>query len=182
MSGADQPPPEDVQDAPGDPEAVARAICLRLLAQRACSRRELVQALRRRGIPDEAATTVLQRLTEVGLIDDASLAEQLALAQHRERGLAARAVAQRLRQRGLPDAAVETALDSIDRASEREVALQLVMRKLPGLRGLPVETQTRRLLGLLGRRGYSSGLAGEVIREALAGRLDEELSDGLGAE
>lgn len=182
MSVADQPPPDDVQDAPGDPESVARAICLRLLTQRARSRAELAQALRRRGVPDEAAAVVLQRLTEVGLIDDASLAEQLALSQHHEQGLAAQAVAQRLRQRGLPDAAVETAVRGIDRVSEREVARRLVMRKLPGLRGLPVETQTRRLLGLLGRRGYSSGLSGEVVREALSGRLNEDLSDGLVAE
>lgn len=168
-----------MQDAPGDPESVARAICLRLLTQRARSHTELAHALRRRGVPDDAAATVLRRLTEVGLIDDTALAERLALAQHHERGLAARAVAQRLRRRGLPDAAVETALDSIDRAGEREVAHRLVMRKLQGLRGLPVETQTRRLMGLLGRRGYPSGLAGEVIREALGGQFEPDLSDGL---
>src|SRR6266498_4918200 len=55
-------PPEDEQDAPGDPESVARAICLRLLTQRARSRAELAEALRRRGVPDrsEEHTSELQ--------------------------------------------------------------------------------------------------------------------------
>src|SRR5262249_23857501 len=75
----------DEQDAPGDPESVARAICLRLLAQRARTRAELAQALRRRGVPDGAAGSVLDRFAEVGLIDDAALAQNAALT-HRERG------------------------------------------------------------------------------------------------
>ena len=49
-------------------------ICLRLLDQRARSRAELADALRRRGVPDDAATRVLDRFVEVGLIDDAALA------------------------------------------------------------------------------------------------------------
>src|SRR6266566_8138578 len=91
-------PPEDEQDAPGDPESVARAICLRLLTQRARSRAELAEVLRRRGVPDAAAGAVLTRYTEVGLIDDESLARNVALAQHQERGLAGRAVAVKLRR------------------------------------------------------------------------------------
>ena len=44
---ADEPPtgPEQEPDDPGDPEAVARTICLRLLTHRARSRAELADAL-----------------------------------------------------------------------------------------------------------------------------------------
>ena len=177
-----EPPPPDEQDAPGDPESVARAICLRLLSQRARSRAELAQALRKRGVPDEAATAVLARFTEVGLIDDESFAQNMALAQHRERGLAARAVAVKLRQRGLPDSAVEAALGLIDPDSEREAARRLVARKIPSLRGLSPETRTRRLIGLLARRGYSPALAAEVVRGALADELPPGVADNLIAE
>lgn len=172
----------DEQDAPGDPESVARAICLRLLAQRARTRAELAQALRRRGVPDEAAGIVLDRFVEVGLIDDEALAESVALTQHRERGLAARAVAVKLRQRGLPDSAVEAALGLIDPRSEREAARRLVARKLPALRTLPPETRSRRLVGMLGRRGYSLALAVEVVREVTAGELPEHVADDLAGE
>ena len=157
-------------------------MCLRLLAQRARTRVELAQALHRRGVPDEAATAVLTRFTEVGLIDDESFAQTMALAQHRERGLAARAVAVKLRQRGLPDSAVEAALGLIDPDSEREAARRLVARKMPSVRALPAETRTRRLIGMLARRGYSPALAAHVVREALADELPPEFTDHFTAE
>jgi regulatory protein len=169
-------PPPDEPDPPGDPESVARAICLQLLSQRGRTHAELARALRRRGVPGEAATAVLARFTEVGLIDDEAFAQNLALAQHRERGLAARAVAVRLRQRGLPDSAVEAALGLIDPASERDAARRLVARKMPGLRTLAPEARTRRLIGLLARRGYSPSLAADVVREALAEDLPESMA------
>lgn len=173
---------DDEQDPPGDPESVARAICLQLLAQRARTRSELAQALRRRGIPDGAAGSVLDRFAEVGLIDDEALAQRVALTQHQERGLAARAVAVKLRQRGLADSAVETALGLIDADSEREAACRLVARKLPALRDLPPQTRGRRLVGMLARRGYSPTLAADVVREALGGELPERLAGDLAGE
>ncbi len=178
MTSAVPPPPDD-QDAPGDPESVARAICLRLLAQHARTRAELAQALRRRGIPAEAATAVLARFGEVGLIDDESFAQNLALTQHRDRGLAARAVAVKLRQRGLPDSAVEAALGLIDADSERDAARRLIARKTPRLRALTPETRARRLIGMLARRGYAPALAAEIVREALAGELPHAVADEL---
>ena len=166
------------QDAPGDPESVARAICLQQLTQRARSRAELATVLRRRGVPDDAARTVLDRFVEVGLIDDESLAQNLALAQHTERGLAGRAVAVKLRQRGLSDQVVESALALIDGESEHETARRLVARKLPSLRGLPEQARVRRLIGLLARRGYSSALATTVVRDALGAGATEAFDDG----
>jgi regulatory protein len=171
---AAEPPPGEPDEPPGDPESVARAICLRLLTQRARSRAELADALASRGVPDDAATAVLDRFSEVGLIDDAALAQSLAGAQHRERGLARRAVAAKLRQRGLDADVVGAAVRDIDGASERSRARDLVARRRRALAGLPPEVQARRLVALLARKGYSSGLAYEVVREALAEAPDWE--------
>jgi regulatory protein len=159
--------PGDPEQQLGDPEAVARVICLRLLTQRARSRAELAAALRKRGVPDEPAGRVLDRFTEVGLIDDAALAAGLAGAEHQERGLARRAVAVKLRRRGLSDQ-VEAAVATIDAAGERDRARQLVVRRQQALAGLPPDVQARRLVGLLARKGYPAGLAYTVVREVLA--------------
>jgi regulatory protein len=166
-------PPEDEKalGPPGDPETVARTICLRLLDQRARTRAELADALRRKGVPDEPAAAVLDRFAEVGLIDDEALAGTFALAQHRERGLARRAVAVKLRRRGLDEQVVAAALGPIDRDSEYAAARTLVAKKLRSLSGLDPQAQARRLVGLLGRRGYPAGLAHEVVREALAAAM-----------
>jgi regulatory protein len=166
--GADPAVPGDPEQPLGDPETAARIICLRLLERRARSRAELADALRRRGVPDDAACAVLDRFTEVGLIDDVALAHTVAVAQHADRGLARRAVAGKLRSRGLPDDIIGDALTEIDTADEQRRARELVRRRRRAVAHLPPETQARRLVGLLARKGYSGGLSYQVVREELA--------------
>jgi len=161
-------PPADELDPPGDPESVARTICLRLLERQARTRAELEAALRKKGVPDDAGQRVLDRFTEVGLIDDSALADGYAQAQQ-GRGLARRAVAQKLRRRGVDEATIGHAVSTIDRSSEYAAAQRLVARKLPSLRGLDPPVQARRLVGMLCRRGYGTGLAHDVVRTAIAG-------------
>lgn len=175
---AREPDPDTEQGPPADPEAVARLVCLRLLERRARSRHELAEALRTRGVPDDAADAVLTRFAEVGLIDDVAFAQGLTGAVQRERGLARRAVAHKLRQRGVPDEVVNETLADIDPAGERARAETLVARRRRSLATLPPEVQTRRLVGLLARKGYPSGLAYEVVRAELA-RSGENLPDDL---
>jgi regulatory protein len=169
--------PEDLEAAgpPGDPVEIARIICLRMLDRRAYSRAELAAALQRRGVSDDAAGQVLDRFAELRLVDDAALADGLAVAVHRERGLAGRAVAHKLRSRGIPDDAVQAAVGRIDRDSERATARRLVERRLRALAGLEPRVQARRLVGLLARKGYPPALAREVVRAVLSGA--DELTD-----
>src|SRR6202045_3914428 len=94
----------------GDPEAQARQICLRLLTIAPRTRAQLAQALHRRGVPAEAAETVLSRFADVGLIDDAAFARAWVESRHHSRGLARRALTAELRQRGIPDGEVRSAV------------------------------------------------------------------------
>lgn len=174
--------PGDPEQPLGDPESVARTICLRQLEHSARTRSELADALRRKEIPEDAATRVLDRLTEVGLIDDTALAQTLAGAVRRERGLASRAVAAKLRSRGLDADTVEAAIAAIDGDgdgdSERRRAQELVARRARAMQSLAPQVRTRRLVGLLARKGYSSGMAYDVVREVLA-ELDSTAGDEL---
>lgn len=167
-------PAESAEDPAADPDSIARAICLRLLTARARTRSELASALRRRGVPDDTATRVLDRFTELRLIDDRALASGYATAQHQQRGLARRAVAHKLRQRGVDEATVRESMAGIDRDSELEAARRLVVRKQRSLAGVEPAAQRRRLLGVLARRGYSADLAQQVVREAVQ---DGELAE-----
>jgi regulatory protein len=161
-------PPDGELDPPGDPESVARAICLHQLDQRARTRSELAATLQRRGVPDDAARSVLDRFTDIGLIDDGALAASFAMAVHRERGLAGRAVAMKLRRRGIDEATLQAAVGQIDAESEADAARLLVARRRKSLQGLEPQAQARRLVGLLARRGYPPGLAYQIVRESLA--------------
>ena len=157
-----------------DPEAVARKILLDTLTGQARSRAELADKLARRGVPDELAGRLLDRFTEVGLIDDAAYARQWVESRHRSRGLAPRALAQELRRKGVGDDDAAEALEQIDEADQREAARALVDKKLRSMRGLDQQVATRRLAGLLARKGYAAGLAFSVVREALGEAEDGE--------
>ncbi|MEU6408535.1 recombination regulator RecX [Microbispora sp. NPDC046933] len=160
-----------------DPEAVARAICLRLLTMAPRTRAQLAEALRKRDVPEDAANAVLERFSEVGLIDDEAFAAAWVSSRHAGRGLARRALAQELRQRGVAEETVKDAVERLDPDEEAETARRLVDRKLAATRGVEPQARMRRLVGMLARKGYSPGLAFRVVREAI--EAEGSPSDGL---
>src|SRR5215213_6281976 len=74
-AGTGEPAPDPHGDAEADPYVVARSIALDRIAARARTRHELAQALKSRNVPPQVAEQVLDRLQEVGLVDDAAFAE-----------------------------------------------------------------------------------------------------------
>lgn len=159
---------DDRDDDGDDPVARARQVCLRLLTLAPRTRAQLADALHRRGIPDEAADEVLDRFTDVGLIDDAAFARAWVESRHYSRGLASRALAAELKQRGVAAGQIRAAIDGqLGPEAEVAAARQLVARRLAATGGLSAEQRTRRLAGMLARKGYPPGLAFRVIREAL---------------
>jgi regulatory protein len=151
---------------PGGEEA-ARVICLRLLTSGPRTRAQLATALRKRRIPDEVADSVLGRFAEVGLIDDAAFARAWVESRHHGRGLARKALAAELRQRGVSDGEVRSAVGLLGPQDELAAAQRLVAKRVEASRGKPMPARARQLLGMLARKGYSAGLAAQVVREAL---------------
>lgn len=161
----DEPPP--------DPESVARTICLRLLTTRPRTRAELAEALRRRLVPDEAAESILDRLSAVGLIDDRAFAQVWVSSRHSGRGLASRALAGELRSRGVAARTIADAVAAIDPETEVATARRLVQRRLSAGGSAPAPVQMRRLIAMLGRKGYPPAMAAKVVRDALADVADQ---------
>jgi regulatory protein len=150
-----------------DPQERARQVCLRMLTAAPRTSAQLADAMRRKGVPDEAAQAVLGRLAEVGLIDDAAFARAWVESRHHARGLARRALAAELEKRGVPGEDVRTAVDALGPDEEIATARRLVARAMTGTRGRPLPVRIRRLVGLLARKGYPAPLAYRVVREAL---------------
>jgi regulatory protein len=158
----------------GDPEAQARQICLRLLAIAPKSRAQLAQALRRRGVPNEAAEAVLARFTDVGLIDDAAFARAWVESRHYSRGLSRRSLSAELRRQGIETEEIREAVDTLDPEQEVATARRLVEQKMAATRGQPTEARVRRAAGTLARKGYPPGLVFRLIKEV----LEQEGTDG----
>jgi regulatory protein len=160
------PPPSISEPAR---EEQARALCLRLLTVRSRTRAELSGQLTKRGYPGDVSARVLDRLAAVGLVNDRDFAEQWVRSRHARAGKSKRALAAELHTKGVDNEVINTVLAGIDAGAERDRAEELVRVKL---RREPLGTDdariTRRLVGMLARRGYSQSLACEVVLAGLA--------------
>jgi regulatory protein len=161
------PPPSTSESSRRDEQA--RALCLRLLTARSRTRAELADQLVKRGYPDDVSNRVLDRLAAVGLVDDVDFAEQWVQSRRANSGKSKRALAAELHTKGVDNEVITTVLAGIDAGAERERAEQLVRTRLRREDLGDDNTRiSRRLVGLLARRGYSQSVAGEVVRAELA--------------
>jgi len=154
---------EDETGADADAVAVAREIALRRLSVRARSRKELAQDLAKRDVPPEAAAQVLDRFTEVGLIDDAAFAAQWVESRGSRSG--ASRLRQELRQKGVADEHIADAVGARDDDADLTAARALAQRKAATMGRLDRAVRERRLAALLGRRGFSTAVIRRVLSE-----------------
>jgi regulatory protein len=172
-------PPDPVADGPdADAESVARKILLDQLTGQARSRKELADKLAKKDVPAELAARLLDRFEEVGLIDDGAFARSWVASRQPGKGLARRALAHELRRKGIDDEVARAALDEIEPEDEEAAARELVRKKLRTLSRVDDTTATRRLVGLLARKGYPSGMAFSVVRDELTLAARDCPSDG----
>ncbi|AII04347.1 MULTISPECIES: recombination regulator RecX [Rhodococcus] len=151
----------------GGTETQAKDLCLRLLTDRARSRAELAERLAKKGYSAEIAERVLDRLTEVGLVNDADFAQQWVHSRHTYSGKGKRALALELRRKGIGQDDAAEALAQIDSEDERARATELVAKKLRTVSADDRDRAVRRLVSMLARRGFPQGMAFEVVKEQL---------------
>jgi regulatory protein len=149
-------------------EERARNIVLRLLERGPKSSSELALALEKHEIPSEIASHVIARFTEVELIDDAALAQQVVDASRRTKGLARSMVKRKLSDKGLDQEIINQVANQITDEDELAVATEVAIKRLGQLSKLEPEVRNRRLIGFLQRRGFGSGVVFAAIREAEA--------------
>jgi regulatory protein len=154
-------------------EEQARNLCLRLLTARARTRAELEGQLAKRGYPDDVSQRVLDRLAQVGLVDDADFAEHWVRSRRVNAGKGKRALAAELRTKGVDNEVIAAALAGIDAGAEQERAEQLVQAKLrrENLDGDEAKV-ARRLVAMLVRRGYSETLSYDVVKTEMGLELE----------
>ena len=162
------------EDAEADPELIARTIALRKLTAQARTRHELAGALRSRNVPEDTASEVLDRLGEVGLIDDAAFAEDWVASRQQRRHLSRSALRQELQRKGVAREQIDQALEQVTSDAEYHAALDLARRKHAGMSGLEPAVCYRRLAGALARRGFAPAVISRVLRDLLGGFLGDD--------
>jgi regulatory protein len=164
-------PPPSTSEPSRDEQA--RALCLRLLTARARTRAELAGQLAKRGYPDDVSTRVLDRLSDVGLVDDAGFAEQWVHSRRANTGKGKRALAAELHTKGVDNDVITSVLGGINPAAERGRAEHLVRTRLrrENLSGDDARV-SRRLVAMLARRGFDQTMAYDVVSAELAGEWE----------
>ncbi|WP_194926306.1 regulatory protein RecX [Catenulispora pinisilvae] len=172
---ADKPKPPPSRETL---EQRAKNILTYHLGRQMQTRSQLADRLRKKEIPDDIAEAALDRFEELHLLNDTDYAETFVRSRHNERGLAKRALGYELRKRGIDDETAAEALSTLDEDQEAVTARRLVDSRLRATRGLEPQVRTRRLVGMLARKGYSSSVAFRAVKEALADEGQEiELDD-----
>lgn len=156
---------------------------LNLLAFRARSARELQRRLVQKGITTERAERVIGKLREVGLIDDADFARQVARSKV-SAGASRRRLHQELFKRGVARDVADDAVDEVleeENVDEVAVAERVARKRLPSLAGSDAPTRRRRLYGFLARRGHDSETI-RVVMSRLLGQGEDTIGDDSEAE
>lgn len=154
--------------------AAARRDAMSFLGRRDRSTAELAERLAARGHDDETARAVVAALVEQRVLDDAALARRIAAEALARKPLAAPAIAQRLRSRGLDEKLARTvAAETAGGSDPTEALVELARRRLRGMPGVSSAAACRRVAAALGRLGHDHDTVALVIdRLNLAGSPD----------
>lgn len=150
---------EELRQAEARHSALATA--LRLLSYRPRSTAEMRERLARRGTPPHLQEETLQRLREMGLLDDEAFARSWVESRQRTSPRGRRLLARELRAKGIGGEAARRSLAHLD---EEEAAYRAAARRAPALAGLPYDQFQRRLGDFLLRRGFSYETVRHTVR------------------
>lgn len=137
----------------------------RMLGARAKSAFELKQSLRRKGNDPEAIDWAINRLLELGLLDDVEFAAMAARSIIRSKPAGRRFIEAKLNAKGIDRQIISDTLDEqLQDATPYEDALGLAQRFARSqTRTLEPEVRNRRLAGRLARRGFDFDVVRKVI-------------------
>lgn len=141
---------------------------LELAARKLRSRKALQQKLIDEGYDAEAIEPVLDRLKEIHLIDDGTLARSIGR-HYKDRGN--RFITQKLREKGIVADEHESALEELPEEFDR--ALAAGQKKLKNLKDLEPRAVAQKLYQHLASRGFSGSLVQKAVRRLTQAEIED---------
>jgi len=178
--------------APGQPwdEALAARVeqaaahdkamddAMRRIGRRAMSRFEMERKLEQRGHDEAVRAAVLDRLTELELLDDEAFGRSLIRDLTACKPAGPKLLMQKLRQKGLdPKLAQRLVDEAMESSPQVDEALAFARKRLGAMGQLEARTRQRRLHGQLARRGFERETI-EQVMEALRDELTDPEEPG----
>ncbi len=141
----------------------AHQAALKLLSYRPRAEKEIRQKLAEKGYSEAEVGAVVARLQTAGLLGDSRFAQEWVNNRSEFRPRSRRLIKAELRQKGVAEDDIEQALNGLP--DEEALAFDAAMKAARKLRGADWETFRKRLLGHLGRKGFSYETISPVIRK-----------------
>lgn len=130
------------------------------LSYRARSESEIRQNLRKHEIPEPVVEHTLERLRQDGLANDQQFARAWVENRATFRPRSRRLMTMELRQKGLNDEAVKSAVEDVD---DEALAYQAAQKRSPRLKDLEWVEFRKKLSDFLARRGFSYSVIAPVV-------------------
>ena len=135
-------------------EEEARQQLLNFLDRGAKSSKELRAKMLEREVPENLVNQLIERFTEVGLIDDAGFAESLVNNRRSYQRLSKTAIKRDLISKGVSAEIAEQSVADISVEDETALAKELAVKRFGQLARFDRDVRYRRLSGFLSRKGY----------------------------
>ena len=156
----------------------AKSYAMRLLSNRAYTRKEIKDKLTGRDYSQHAVDETLDTLDRLNLVDDEQFARRFAQERLRLKPSGRMVLARDLKRRGIPVQVIDSVLDELlEDVDVAAVALELMMGRKKRYRGLTRDKALGRMYGFLGRRGFDSSIARDVAHRVWAEIEDEQEND-----
>jgi regulatory protein len=123
--------------------------------------------LGRAGFAPEAVDSAVTRLQDLGYLNDANFAEAWVATRRAYRLHGTMRLRHDLARHGVDAATIDVAI--ADDGNEEARAIAVATRAVGLIAGADRATATRRLAGLLARRGFHAGVVSRVVRATLEG-------------
>lgn len=142
---------------------------LTALEKSAKTAEEIKKTLLRKGYVEPVCDAIIERLTEVRLIDDKAYAERMVELKS-EKPIGVYALRRKLRMKGIDEDIAEEALEQIDDEQQQHAAREMARKLSRRYAAIDPREARQKLSQALARRGFSW----DSISAALDGLFDEE--------
>lgn len=149
------------------PKRPSLAYALYLLGRRGRTTRELRDKLAQKKYEPEEITETIRRLSEMGLLDDATFAENYARDKVAIYRRGRYRIGLDLLRKGVAKEDIDSALATIEDDDEMAAAHSLAVARLKNWDALEPLKRRARLLSLLQRRGFSAKVVRTVVEKLL---------------
>ena len=147
---------------PDDSVELAVGRGLAYISQRDRTRWEVNNQLARRGYDEPTVALAIERLVEMGYLDDSLFCQRFAEDRRVLDGWGDSRIKRRLRELGIQRDTLDESFPVSEGSQELDRAVEFLAKRVRG----PIEADAdrRRAMGLLVRRGYSAQVASDAIR------------------